>query len=104
MLSNLTTYSFTTLFTKYNEDIRSSHIRVFRASQKCETEKSEESYKNFIDVITTEKKYQGDREAEFIKSLKNIMSAEKVFKYCDAERDFKMLMMKEVQPAPKQAK
>ena len=96
--------AFTTLFTKYNEDIRSSHIRVFRASQKCETEKSEESYKNFIDVITTEKKYQGDREAEFIKSLKNIMSAEKVFKYCDAERDFKMLMMKEVQPAPKQAK
>ena len=32
------------------------------------------------------------------------MSAEKVFKYCDAERDFKMLMMKEVPPAPKQAK
>ena len=29
------------------------------------------------------------------------MSTEKVFKYCDAEREFKMLMMKEVQPAPK---
>ena len=93
--------AFTTLFNKYEEEIRASHRKIFKAFKECEANQTEDSYNNFINIITTEKKYQGEREAEFINSLKKIMSTEKVFKYCDAEREFKMLMMKEVQPAPK---
>lgn len=92
--------AFTSLFNKYEDDIRASHHKVFMASKQCEAKQTEESYNNFLNTITNEKKYQGEREAEFINSLKKIMSAEKAYKYCDAERDFKMLMMKEVRPAP----
>lgn len=100
-LTETETVAFTTLFNKYEDDMRASHHKVFLASKKCEEKQNDESYNNFLNTITNEKKYQGEREAEFINSLKKIMSVEKAYKYCDAERDFKMLMMKEVAPAPK---
>lgn len=95
-LSEAETVAFTVLYNQYEADIHASH-RVVRAAFKAvDSDYTEGEYEIFLQTIQEEDLRQAAIRSDFFDSLKKIMPASKIYKFCTADHEFNRLLIKDV--------